>query len=94
MLKQQEQTIKRFKIQEWVKLDHGVSFIIQNKNKNNYKKNRKPMTQICFGLSNKVVKNAMVLLTQVKDLPLVLVTILTLRHHTVSNIPEQCIHLQ
>lgn len=52
------------------------------------------MTQICFGLSNKVVKNAMVLLTQVKDLPLVLVTILTLRHHTVSNIPEQCIHLQ
>lgn len=41
MLKQQEQTIKRFKIQEWVKLDHGVSFIIQNKNKNNYKKKQK-----------------------------------------------------
>lgn len=94
MLKQQEQTIKHFKIQEWVKLDHGVSFIIQNKIKIIPKKNRKPMTQICFGLSNKVVKNAMVLLTQVKDLPLVLVTILTLRHHTVRNIPEQCIHLQ
>lgn len=43
MLKQQEQAIKCFKIQEWVKLDHEVSFIIQNKIIT--KKQRKSMTR-------------------------------------------------
>lgn len=45
MLKQQEQAIKCFKIQEWVKLDHEVSFIIQNKITIITKKQRKSTTR-------------------------------------------------